>query len=75
MTQNNYPNGNGRRVNNPNLEEEDDEQSFDIKKILFSALRYWPYFVLSLLFGLGGAYIINRYTTKIYYSEITLLLI
>ena len=74
MTQNNYPNGNGQQVNNPNIQEEDDEQSFDIKKILFSALRYWPYFILSLLLGLGGAYTVNRYTVKLYQSEITLLL-
>ena len=73
MTQNTLPKGNGKQIVQPSIDD-DDEQSIDVKKIIFAAIRFWPYFVLSLLIGLGGAFLINRYTTKIYSSQAVLLL-
>jgi capsular exopolysaccharide synthesis family protein len=40
--------------------------SIDYKRVLFRALRLWYIVVLSLLVALTIAFLINRYTTKIY---------
>jgi capsular exopolysaccharide synthesis family protein len=40
--------------------------TLDYKRVLFRALRFWYVVVLSLLIGLVVAYLINRYTTRIY---------
>lgn len=38
----------------------------DYKRVLFRALRLWYVVALSILIGLTVAYLINRYTTRIY---------
>ncbi|MEO1053514.1 MAG: capsular biosynthesis protein, partial [Bacteroidota bacterium] len=38
----------------------------NIKRLAFRALKYWYLVLLSILIGLSTAYIINRYTTRIY---------
>jgi capsular exopolysaccharide synthesis family protein len=40
--------------------------SIDYKRVIFRALNLWYFVVLSLLVGLTIAYLINRYTTRIY---------
>jgi capsular exopolysaccharide synthesis family protein len=40
--------------------------SIDYKRILFAALQYWYLVLASLLVGIVTAYIINRYTTRIF---------
>lgn len=40
--------------------------SIDYKRVLFSAIRYWYFIVLSLLIAVFIAFIINRYATRIY---------
>ncbi|SHJ16299.1 capsular exopolysaccharide family [Mesonia phycicola] len=42
------------------------QESEDIKNIILQYLRYWPYFILSVLAFLTGAYIYLRYSTPIY---------
>lgn len=40
--------------------------SIDYKRIFFRALTYWYFLALSLAVGLVSAYLINRYSTRIY---------
>jgi capsular exopolysaccharide synthesis family protein len=40
--------------------------TIEYKRVLFRAIRYWYIIVLSLLTGLTIAYLVNRYTTRIY---------
>jgi capsular exopolysaccharide synthesis family protein len=51
-------------LNNPDSFSEDD--NVDLKQELSKYLRYWPWFVLSLIIALVGAYIYLRYAPRIY---------
>ncbi|MDD4425826.1 MAG: GNVR domain-containing protein, partial [Mariniphaga sp.] len=51
-----------------------DEENIDIKKLVFTFLRNWYWFVLALLITLSGAYLYNRYTTPVYEVGATLLM-
>ena len=46
----------------------------DIKRYLFLFLENWYWFVLTILLGLGTAYLVNRYTIKEYKVNATLLI-
>ncbi len=43
-----------------------EEETLDIKKIIFRVLANWYWFAISAFIGLFGAYLVNRYTDKIY---------
>jgi uncharacterized protein involved in exopolysaccharide biosynthesis len=45
---------------------EKESLNIDPKRILYQATRYWYLIVLSILTGLIIAFLINRYATKIY---------
>lgn len=54
-------NENKEIISNP-----DDGEAVDIKQLLLDYLRYWPWFVLSVVLCLGTAYLYLRYATPIY---------
>jgi len=45
---------------------QNDEDSFDLIKEFFKYLFFWKYFLLSLIVCLSIAFLINRYTPKVY---------
>ena len=49
---------------NPNSKQIDDE--FDLKKEIFKYFFFWKYFLVSVLFFIFSAYVINRYSPKVY---------
>ncbi|MDA9228163.1 polysaccharide biosynthesis tyrosine autokinase [Flavobacteriales bacterium] len=51
-------------MTNTNFQQTYDE--FDLKKETFKYLFFWKYFLVSILFFLCSAYLINRYTPKVY---------
>src|SRR6056300_240618 len=42
------------------------EDSIDIKDLLFKILGFWPFIVGSMIIGLSIAFIINRYSRNVY---------
>jgi len=52
-------------INNPSQED-----TIDIKALLFQALSYWKIFVLAVGLSLSIAYFFNRYTDPIYEASI-----
>lgn len=50
-----------------------EEDSFDIKKILFQIIANWYWFAISLFGALFIAYLVNRYTEQIYTVSSTLI--
>jgi capsular exopolysaccharide synthesis family protein len=46
----------------------------DVKRILFLVLKYWYFVVLSLIISVSVAFLINRYTIKIYPVSMTILI-
>ena len=54
--------------------EENNEERFDIRKVFQLYLRFWYWFIISIFFSLGGAYIYLRYTTPIYSISSVLLI-
>ncbi len=61
--------------NRPGLakSEQNQEETIDIKSIVFKFLNAWPLFALSLIVGLFIAFLINRYTKKEYNVESVIL--
>ncbi len=53
----------------PRLYKEEFESSNELKKILYKYLSYWPWFVLSVIICVAGAYLYLRYTTSIYETK------
>ena len=49
-----------------------EEGAFDLKEILAKYLRYWPWFLGTVLLCLLAGYIYLRYAPVIYYSEATI---
>ncbi|MBT7395751.1 MAG: hypothetical protein HN778_13030 [Prolixibacteraceae bacterium] len=60
-------------LNNISANQLNEDDSIDIKKIIFKFLRYWYWFVLSVILAGGFAYTYVRYTTPIYEISSTLL--
>ncbi len=50
------------------------ENSIDLKVYLFKFLRYWYFFVISVLIALLVAWLVNRYTKPLYSVSTTVLL-
>ena len=42
------------------------EDSIDIKELLFKILGFWPFIVGSMIIGLSIAFIVNRYSRNVY---------
>lgn len=51
-----------------------EEESIDLKQIIFRFLRYWYLFVLCILLALAVAWVVNRYTQTVYRVDTTVLL-
>ena len=51
-----------------------EEQDFDLNEILFSYLKKWHYYVLCLLLLLPIAYVVNFFSSPVYYFESKLLI-
>ena len=51
-----------------------EEQSIDIKQLLFTALHYWYLFVIAVALALVIGFIVNRYSTKVYQTSGTVLI-
>ena len=66
------------QTNNPNLNpqfgQEAEENEVSILEILFRYLKYWKWFVLSVLVALGVAFVYLRYTMPVYNVTSTILL-
>lgn len=48
---------------------EKDQSGEDIKKTIFQYLRYWPWFVISVIITLSIAFIYVRYSPKVYQTN------
>lgn len=57
-----------------NLQEADEQTSFDFKTIYTIIVLHWQWIVFSVLFCLGTAYVYLRYTTPIYKATAKLLI-
>ena len=53
--------------------QQSDEQSIDIKSIIYTFLRNWYWFVLGAVVALAAAFLINRYTTKVFQARGTVI--
>lgn len=53
-------------LNNTPLQENQEEDSFNIYAIIFKYLVYWPWFVVSVIVCLIGAFIYMRYQAPVY---------
>ena len=51
-----------------------EEQTIDIKQLLYTALHYWYLFAIAVVVGLVIGFIINRYSTKVYQTSGTVLI-
>ena len=51
-----------------------EEQSIDIKQLLFTALHYWYLFVIAVAVALVIGFFVNRYSTKVYQTAGTVLI-
>ena len=51
-----------------------EEQSIDIKQLVFIALDHWYLFVIFVMAALACGFIINRYSTKVYQTTGTVLI-
>lgn len=51
-----------------------EEQSIDIKQLLFTALHYWYLFVIAVAVALVVGFFVNRYSTKVYQTAGTVLI-
>ncbi|MBD0778089.1 polysaccharide biosynthesis tyrosine autokinase [Maribacter sp. ANRC-HE7] len=51
-----------------NLDFEDTDDTFAIKDILLKYLRYWPWFILAIIIGIGLGVVYMRYAPIIYQS-------
>lgn len=58
-------------INQQPLKEQED---FNLKEQIFQYLRYWPWFVTTVLITLFLSYMFIRYSTYIYQSEATILI-
>ncbi|MEE4285035.1 MAG: polysaccharide biosynthesis tyrosine autokinase, partial [Mariniphaga sp.] len=52
--------------NNRNIVQPQDDDSIDLRKLIFKFLRNWYWFVLAVLITVGLAFLYNRYKTPVY---------
>ena len=57
-----------------NHRQQQDDDTIDLKKILFLLLRNWYWFIIAVGIALAAAFIYNRYTVPVYEVNSTLLL-
>ncbi|MFW5752190.1 MAG: GumC family protein, partial [bacterium] len=50
-----------------------DEDAIDLKKIIFRLLHNWYWFLLAIVLALSAAFLYNRYTTRVYEIDSSLL--
>jgi len=56
--------------NNPSFNNfKNDEDSFDFIQVFYKYFFFWKYFLFSIIVCLSIAYLINRYTSKIYVTD------
>ena len=60
--------------NNINNNVNQDDETIDLKKIFNYFFGNIHWFIISVLFALGLAFIVNRYTTRIYHVSTTVLI-
>ncbi len=53
--------------------QQSDDQSIDIKSIIYIFLSHWYLFAIAAVVALAAAFLINRYTTKIYQAQGTVI--
>ena len=51
-----------------------EEQSVDIKQLIFIALHHWYLFVIFVVVALAIGFVVNRYSTKVYQTSGTVLI-
>ena len=56
-----------------NYQEIKQEETIDIKDLLFKFLNIWPYFIISLTISLLIAHFYNKYSDPVYKSSATVL--
>ncbi|MCK5781729.1 MAG: hypothetical protein KAH10_04030, partial [Flavobacteriales bacterium] len=64
----NNDNYNSDQNNIPQLE------PIDLKELFYKIFKYWPYIVLTVFVFLVGAFVFNRYTDRIYKTDMILLI-
>ncbi|KEO73449.1 GumC family protein [Anditalea andensis] len=52
----------------------EEEETLDLRKLLFKYLRYWPYILVSAIIGVAGAFVLTKYMTSVYKIEATVLI-
>ena len=52
-------------TNNRNMLQQQDDDSIDLKKLIFKFIRSWYWFVLAVIITVGFAFLYNRYKTPI----------
>ena len=55
-----------QELNNTPMQENQEEESFNIYEIIFKYLVYWPWFVASVIVCLAVAFLFMRYQTPVY---------
>lgn len=60
QTNNNQP------INNPTLDPQQDETEISLMEILFRYLKYWKWFVVSVVLAIAVAFVYFRYTVPVY---------
>ena len=60
--------------NNYRSKQENDDQSIDIKGLVFIFLNHWYLFLISVVIALAIGFVINRYKTKVYQTTGTILI-
>lgn len=55
-----------QELNNTPMQENQEEESFNIYEIIFKYLVYWPWFVASVIVCLAVAFLYMRYQTPVY---------
>ncbi|HET7360963.1 MAG TPA: GNVR domain-containing protein, partial [Salinimicrobium sp.] len=54
---------------------ENEESNFDLKAEIYKYLAYWKWLVFGSLLGLSLAYLYNRYTVPVYYTQATMMVL
>ena len=54
------------QINNPNLDTQQEENEISLMEIVFKYLKYWKWFVASLLVAVMVAFVYFRYTVPVY---------
>ena len=57
-----------------NQQNNNDEQSVDIKQLIYTALNHWYLFAICVVLALIVGFLVNRYSTKVYQTTGTVLI-